>query len=379
MGCVGGLERVWGQDTDERLRECQEQFGPVDLDGKVVWDAGCGPGLLADAITTLGCQVVATDISDSVFTAAKRFAANPRLRFVQADLARPLFPPATFDLIHCAGVLHHTPNTRETLEAVLPALKPSGTIFVWLYWKVPGWKFKLRSVIRRAVVPLPLAVRRAVSYAYVPVVALGGRGGASFRRGDASLRELAVVQLDYFTPKYRHEHTPAEVHGWFRDLGLTEVATSWEGVNGFGVRGTRLRRRKAARSPRSRPPPPRLLTGPALGELGRGPQLLRVHPRALSIAGSRSLASPIARLGTAISRGSPSGRPPSGSDFDARRVFTTERSRRLDNFDGRFTAGARAVARSTAARRARERRSWIGDGLSFERRSSARCLGSARA
>ena len=195
----------------------------------MVSDAGCGPGLLADAITTLGCQVVATDISDSVFTAAKRFAANPRLRFVQADLARPLFPPATFDLIHCAGVLHHTPNTRETLEAVLPALKPSGTIFVWLYWKVPGWKFKLRSVIRRAVVPLPLAVRRAVSYAYVPVVALGGRGGASFRRGGASLRELAVVQLDYFTPKYRHEHTPAEVHGWFRDLGLTEVATSWGG------------------------------------------------------------------------------------------------------------------------------------------------------
>ena len=237
----GDLERVWGQDTDERLREFQEQIGSVDLEGKVVWDAGCGPGLLADAITTLGCQVVATDISDSVFTAAKRFAANPRLRFVQADLARPLFPPATFDLIHCAGVLHHTPNTRETLEAVLPALKPSGTIFVWLYWKVPGWKFKLRSVIRRAVVPLPLAVRRAVSYAYVPVVALGGRGGASFRRGGASLRELAVVQLDYFTPKYRHEHTPAEVHGWFRDLGLTEVATSWEGVNGFGVRGTRLR------------------------------------------------------------------------------------------------------------------------------------------
>ena len=84
---------------------------------------------------------------------------------------------------------------------MLPSLKPSGTIFVWLYWNVPGWKFKLRSVIRRAVVPLPLAVRRAVSYAFVPVVALGGRGGASFRRGGGSLRELAVVQLDYFTPK----------------------------------------------------------------------------------------------------------------------------------------------------------------------------------
>jgi SAM-dependent methyltransferase len=225
------LSKTWGQETEQRLRDFQEQLGYLNLEGKRVWDAGCGAGLLSNAITTLGCDVVASDISDSVFAAARRFADNPRLTFVQADLARPVFQPESFDVIFCAGVLHHTPDTRKTLEAVLPALKPGGTIFVWLYWAVPGWKFKLRSLIRSAVVPMPLFVRKAVSYAYVPLVALKGRDGHS-------LRELAVVSLDYFTPKYRHEHTPEELGRWFRELGLSGITTSETGINGFGVRAT---------------------------------------------------------------------------------------------------------------------------------------------
>ena len=110
-------------------------------------------------------------------------------------------------------------------------MKPDGTIYVWLYWHVPGLKFKVRRLVRRAVVPFPLAVRKAAAYGWVPVTKLLG--------SDYSLREIARASLDFFTPKYRWEHTPAEVEGWFQELGFSNVFLSTESVDGFGMRASR--------------------------------------------------------------------------------------------------------------------------------------------
>jgi SAM-dependent methyltransferase len=224
-------DRTWGATAEERLDDFLRHVALErdEMRNLHVLDAGCGNGALSDAITRLECDVVATDISNSVFAASAQFSENPRLTFVQSDLARSAFVPQSFDLIYCAGVLHHTPSTYGTLLELLKALRPGGRIFIWLYWRVPGISYKAKAALRRAVAPLPLWAKHAL---VVPVTA---QAHVRHRDEELSWHERMVIQLDYFTPRYRWEHTPDEVERWFRKAALSEIRLTEEGRDGFGM------------------------------------------------------------------------------------------------------------------------------------------------
>jgi SAM-dependent methyltransferase/uncharacterized protein YbaR (Trm112 family) len=243
----GADDKTWGQTIEKRRNDFLRMVDstPEELDGKLVLDAGCGNAVLSRAINRFGCEVLAADISDSVESAHMHFAAqgNGRTHFLQADLMRPPFRPGGFDIVFCAGVLIVTPSSRETFERVVEALAPGGTIFVWLYWRERGVKYKIKTALRRVVSPSPLWVRKAVAYAFVPQAML--RQGIRVRRGKESAsaalrwREHFVVQHDFFTPRYRWEHTPEEVFDWCREHEFTDIKLTEQGVAGFGVAARR--------------------------------------------------------------------------------------------------------------------------------------------
>ncbi len=236
-------DRTWGQGVGQRAQDFLRHVdrSAESLRGKLVLDAGCGNGVLSRAITGFGCEVVATDVSTSVEGAYRHFAArgNGRTHFVQSDLMHLALRPGAFDVIFCAGVLHHTPSTRGTLDSLLRALAPGGTVFVWLYWDVPGLRSKLSEALRRTISPLPAPVKHGLVWALVPqsklrqyVRELRGRSDPSERLG---WRETLVRMLDSYTPRYRWRHSPEEVTGWFEELGFTSIKTTERGVEGFGV------------------------------------------------------------------------------------------------------------------------------------------------
>jgi SAM-dependent methyltransferase len=220
-------DRTWGFDADQRLKTFLEESGrPREwFEGRRVLDAGCGNGVLSYMITTLGCTVLATDVSPSVFAAAGRFGSH--VHFAQSDLVQPAFRPGAFDFVYCSGVLHHTASTRGTLKKVVRSVAPGGGIYVWLYWRVPGVKSRVKTVLRNAIRPLPDPVKRAV----VVPFALQGR----LRDRSLSWSEHFLVQHDFFTPRYRWEHTPDEVHAWFLDLGFENIVTQTRSKDGFGA------------------------------------------------------------------------------------------------------------------------------------------------
>jgi SAM-dependent methyltransferase/uncharacterized protein YbaR (Trm112 family) len=253
-------DRTWGETVEQRRQDFLRHVDhdADELRGKLVLDAGCGNGMLSHAISTFGCEVVATDLSDSVEAAHRHLADREprRTHFVQSDLMQPAVRPESFDVIFCAGVLHHTPNTRATFDKVIKALAPGGTVFVWLYWDVPGLKPKLSEAVRRVVSPLPAPLKHAVVWALLPQSLLrqyirSVRAGTG-RQGRLNRREVLVRMLDSYTPKYRWRHTPEEVHGWFRELGFTNVKTTERGSEGFGV---------AARKPAASAEQPPALAG----------------------------------------------------------------------------------------------------------------------
>jgi 2-polyprenyl-3-methyl-5-hydroxy-6-metoxy-1,4-benzoquinol methylase len=236
-------QRTWGQTLETRVEDFLRMIdhAPEELHGKLVLDAGCGNGLLSQAVTRFGCEVLAADISDSVARAHSHFAkrGNLKANFIQADLMQPPFRANTFDVVFCAGVLIVTPSSRQTFDKLVKALAPGGTIFVWLYWKESGLKYAIKSFVRRVISPLPLPVKRAVASVFVAQAMLRqfvrGRLDKIEPEERLTWREHFLVQHDFFTPRYRWEHTPDEVFEWYRELGFTDIKLTEQVDAGFGV------------------------------------------------------------------------------------------------------------------------------------------------
>ena len=236
-------DRVWGQELATRreiaLRELD--CAPQDLEGKLVLDAGCGTGVLSSLLAEMGAHVIAADISLSVDAARAHFPQEvlDRVEFIQADMTRPPFKPGSFDIVFSGGVLHHNPDTRTALDAIAPLVAPGGQIYAWLYGATPGLAHRLRAVVRKIVVPLPSGVQRAI----FSVWTAQSIARQTFRRwtgrarpsDGVRYREKLVILLDHYTPRYRWEHTPDELAGWYRELGFTDTKLTEVGEYGFGV------------------------------------------------------------------------------------------------------------------------------------------------
>ncbi len=242
---LGG--RTWSMDLDSRVEAfflLPMRIGQEELEGKLVLDAGCGNGSQSVFYTRFGCEVVALDLSSGV-EHGQRFrrqlggAVPEKVHFVQADLRYPPFAPGAFDIIHSAGVLHHTPDTRRTFDSLSPLLKAGGTFYLWLY-KYEPIVTPLVNTIRLFTTPIPARWFARIARVMAPVFQLfcavanllGVRAYPSINR-----REAALALMDIFGAPYAHYHSFEEVAEWYRTCGLSEMWRCNESRRGFGICG----------------------------------------------------------------------------------------------------------------------------------------------
>ena len=125
---LGG--KTWGMELSDRVQWFfvdPLHIQKDDLAGKLMLDAGCGNGSQSVAYTTLGLEVIAVDLSSGLekgyaFRQLLSGAKPERVHFVQADLQHPPLAANILDIIHSAGVLHHTPDTLTTFRALASAV-----------------------------------------------------------------------------------------------------------------------------------------------------------------------------------------------------------------------------------------------------------------
>jgi SAM-dependent methyltransferase len=138
--------------------------------------------------------------------AARRFGVTG-VQFVETDLHNPGLRTGAFDVVYTSGVLHHTSNPRQAFEAILPLLRPGGTIVIGLY---------------NALARMPLRLRRTVArlcgYRWIPFDPV-----LRDRKSEPDRRE-AWLRDQYRHPE-EHRHTAAEVRGWFAENGIEFVRT----------------------------------------------------------------------------------------------------------------------------------------------------------
>jgi SAM-dependent methyltransferase len=130
----------WKQFQYRWYLQCYGYADEADLDShligkRVILDAGCGPGYKAAwfARKNPDAVVVAMDLSDSIYVAAKRYAGLPNMVFVKGDIADTPFRDGTFDFISCDQVLHHTEQPPETVKEFARILAADGSLNTYVY------------------------------------------------------------------------------------------------------------------------------------------------------------------------------------------------------------------------------------------------------
>lgn len=240
-------DRTWGILLSDRVQWFflnSLNIPKEDLVGKLMLDAGCGNGSQSVAYSALGLEVIAVDLSSGVEKGyAYRYAhtgARPEcVHFVQANLQHPPLAPNILDIIHSAGVLHHTPDTLTTFRALRPLLKSGGTFYVWLY-RYEKFVTPVVNSIRAVSTKIPpSSFARIARLLAVPfmifcqtVNALGIR-----KYSNMSRREAALALMDIFGAPYAYYHSYDEVRGWYQAAGFGEIWYCNEDRRGFGVCG----------------------------------------------------------------------------------------------------------------------------------------------
>ncbi len=246
-------DRTWGMELEDRVRGFFLEPLRLPREGlrdAVVLDAGCGNGSQSVAYTEFGAEVVAMDLSSGLehgyaFRHQRPAARPDRVHFVQADLQSPPLAPASVDIIHSAGVLHHTPSTERTFRRLCPLLRAGGTFYVWVYAYEPVVTpivNGLRAITVRVPPPLFARIANRLAGAFQLFTRTVDRLGIR-SYGNLSRREAALGLMDIFGAPYAHYHSFPEVRGWFLDEGFEEVWEVNRSRRGFGACGRRGRER----------------------------------------------------------------------------------------------------------------------------------------
>ena len=180
--------------------------------GARVVDLGCGTGQMALYLAASGDRdVVGADLtraSLALGAAAARRYGIVRVTFVETDLRQSALRPASFDVVLCSGVLHHTPDPAAAFAAVAELARPDGgVVVIGLYNACARFPHRLRRL-----------VARATGFRLFPTDPVLNDRRAEPARRDAWLRD------QYLHPE-EHRHTIGEVQRWFRDSGVCYLRT----------------------------------------------------------------------------------------------------------------------------------------------------------
>jgi SAM-dependent methyltransferase len=103
---------------------------PLDCAGAAVVELGCGTGRHAGRVLDAGAVAyVGVDGSPGMLAIARGRCADPRARFVEADLAAPLpLAAGSFDLALIVLVIEHVSALDALLAEVARLLRPGGRL-----------------------------------------------------------------------------------------------------------------------------------------------------------------------------------------------------------------------------------------------------------
>ena len=132
------LDPLPSLETFRRLKLKFSENVEVNFPSPDILVGGCGTGQhsLQAASRYQNCKVLAIDLSRASLAYAKRKSDElglQNLEYMQADILSLADIGRKFDIIECAGVLHHMRDPLEGWRLLVRCLKPGGLIKIGLY------------------------------------------------------------------------------------------------------------------------------------------------------------------------------------------------------------------------------------------------------
>lgn len=106
------------------------------LQDKKALDAGCGTALPSTQILLeLGARVTGIDLpGDRPFDDSRlKEKFQGRYELMRGNVLDLPFADATFDYVHCQGVLHHTVNPRQGFAELARVVRPGGYVYMTVF------------------------------------------------------------------------------------------------------------------------------------------------------------------------------------------------------------------------------------------------------
>jgi SAM-dependent methyltransferase len=201
------LSWLRGRAAKSELARLLEQAVPGDA--KVV-ELGCGTGQMSLFLATADRTIVGADLTRASLelgaSAAARYGLD-RVRFIETDLRSPGLREGAFDVVYSSGVLHHTPNPRESFRSMARLARPGGVVVLGLYNAYARFPHRIRRAIGR--------LTRFKLIPFDPVL----------RDRDAEPERRKAWFFDQYEHPEEHRHTIAEVHRWFRENDVEYLRT----------------------------------------------------------------------------------------------------------------------------------------------------------
>ena len=125
---------IYNSHEQSRLRhELSEALSNITTASqtKLALDFGCGAGNLTRHLSILGCEVIASDISQGFLDLVVSRAYQTKVETIKLngfDLSN--IPNECVDIVATYSVLHHLPDYLGILKEFMRVLKPGGVVFI---------------------------------------------------------------------------------------------------------------------------------------------------------------------------------------------------------------------------------------------------------
>lgn len=202
-----------------------------DFNGKTILDIGCGIGrnmywpLRYGAARATGIDADARTLASCV----KNLKEFPQAE-VRHCSVYDLNDEGVYDIAFSIGVIHHLEKPHEAIERMVRALKPGGTIAVWVYgYEGNEWIVRYVNPLRHVLVKLPPWVSDVLSYVLAMPVYLFVK---IFPQTQPYYKQLSgfrfwhirSIVFDQLLPKIANYWKHDEAQRLFEGKGLTDIS-----------------------------------------------------------------------------------------------------------------------------------------------------------
>lgn len=108
----------------------QDFLGLSKLKKLRVLDVGCSTGIIDNTLSAYFKEVVGIDSDSQAINFANKTFKNDHLKFMKGDALSLSFADNSFDVVICAHIYEHVPNSKKLFKEIYRVLKPGGICYV---------------------------------------------------------------------------------------------------------------------------------------------------------------------------------------------------------------------------------------------------------